>query len=72
LLFINIKINIHKSTILPVLLNGCEILSVTLREESRWRVFENRVLRRMLGPKRAEVTGECGKLNSEDLTDLYS
>ena len=68
----NIKINIYRSIILPVVLNGCEILSLTLREESRLRVFENRVLRRIFGPKRDEVAGEWGKLNSEELNDLYS
>jgi hypothetical protein len=43
-----------------------------LREEHRLRVFENRVLRRIFGPKRDEVTGECGKLHNEELRDLYS
>jgi hypothetical protein len=46
---------------LPVVLNGREPLSPTPREESRWRVFENRVLRRIVGPKREEVTGEWGR-----------
>jgi hypothetical protein len=54
----NVKIRIHKTTILPVVLYGCEISSLTLKEEHRLRVFENRVLRRMFGPKRDEVTGE--------------
>jgi hypothetical protein len=43
-----------------------------LREELRLRVFESRVLRRILGPKRDEVTGECRKLHNEELNDLYS
>jgi hypothetical protein len=43
-----------------------------LREERRLRVFENRVLRRIFGPKRDEVTGECRKLHNEELNDLYS
>jgi hypothetical protein len=43
-----------------------------LREECRLRVFENRVLRRIVGPKRDEVTGEWGKLHNEELSDLYS
>jgi hypothetical protein len=47
-------------------------LSLILREERRLRVFENRVLRRMFGPKRDEVTGEWGKLQNEKLRDLYS
>jgi len=50
---------------------GCETWSLTLREEHRLRVFENRVLRRVFGPKRDEVTGEWRKLHNEDLNDLY-
>jgi hypothetical protein len=45
---------------------------LTLREEHRLRVFENRVLRRISGPKRDEVTGECEKLHNEEFHDLYS
>jgi hypothetical protein len=51
---------------------GCEIWSLTLREERRLRVFESRMLRRIFGPKRDEVTGEWRKLNNEELHDLYS
>jgi hypothetical protein len=51
-----VKIKIYKSIILPVDLYGCETWSLTLREEHRLRVFENRVLRRIFGPKRDEVT----------------
>jgi hypothetical protein len=47
-------------------------LSLTLREEHRLRVFENRVLRRIFGPKRDEVTGEWWKLHNEELHNLYS
>jgi hypothetical protein len=47
-------------------------LSLTLREEHRLRVFENRVLRRIFGPKRDEVTGEWIKLHNQELRDLYS
>jgi sorting nexin-29 len=54
----NLKIRICKTIILSVVLYGCETWSVTLREEHRLRVFENRVLRRVFGPKRDEVTGE--------------
>jgi len=50
----------------------CETLSLTLREERRLRVFENRVLRRLFGPKRDEVTGEWRKIHNEELNDLYS
>jgi hypothetical protein len=62
----NIKIRIYKSIILPVVLYGCETWSLTLREEHRLRVFENRVLR-MFGPKRDEVTGGWRKLHKEEL-----
>jgi hypothetical protein len=55
-----------------VVLNGCETWSLILREECRLRVFENRVLRKVFGPKRDEVTGEWRKLNNEELNDLYS
>jgi hypothetical protein len=58
----NLKIKIYRTVILLVVLNGCETWSLTLREERRLRVFENRVLRRISGPKRDEVTGECRKL----------
>jgi len=50
--------DIYRTIILPVILYGCETWSLTLREERRLRVFENRVLRRVFGPKREEVTGE--------------
>ena len=52
--------------------DGYETWSLTLREECRLRVFENRVLRRVFGPKRHEVTGEWTKLHNEELRDLYS
>jgi hypothetical protein len=51
---------------------GCETWSLTLREEHRLRVFENRVLRRIFGPKRDEVTGDRRKLHNEELHNLYS
>jgi hypothetical protein len=56
-----LKIRIHTNIILPVILYGCETWSLTLREEHRLRVFENRVLRRTCGPKRDEVTGGLRK-----------
>ena len=59
----NLKIKIHRSIILPVVLYGCETWSLILREERRLRVFENRVLRRVFGPKRDEVRGEWRKLH---------
>ena len=51
---------------------GCETWSLTLTEECRLRVFESRVLRKLFGPKRDEVTEEWRKLHSEELNDLYS
>ena len=54
----NLKIKIYRTIILPDVLYGCETWSLTLREERRLRVFENRMLRRVFGPKRDEVTGE--------------
>jgi hypothetical protein len=68
----NVKVKIYKTIILPVLLYGCETWSLTLREEHRLSVFENRVQRRIFGPKRDEVTGEWRKLHSEELHNLYS
>jgi hypothetical protein len=55
-----------------VVLYGCETWSLTLKEEHRLRVFENRVLRRIFGLKSNEVTGEWRKLHNEELGDLYS
>jgi hypothetical protein len=57
---------------LPVVLYGCETWSLTLREEQRLRVFENRVLRRIFRPKRDEATGDWRRLHNEELDDLYS
>jgi hypothetical protein len=54
----NLKIKIYRTTILPVVLYGYDTWSLTLREERRLRVFENRVLRRVFGPMRDEVTEE--------------
>jgi hypothetical protein len=62
----NLKIRIHKTIILPVVLYGCETWSLKLREEHRLAVFENRVLRRIFGPKRDEVTGEWRKPRIEE------
>jgi hypothetical protein len=53
----NLKIKIYRTIILPIILYGCETWSLTLKEERRLSVFENRVLRRIFGPKRDEVTG---------------
>jgi hypothetical protein len=61
----DIQIKIYKIVILPVVLFGCKTWSLTLREERRLRVFENRVLRRIFGPKRHEETGGRRKLHNE-------
>jgi len=66
----NLKIN--RTIILPVILYGCETWLLILRDECRLRMYENRVLRRIFGPKRKEVTGEWRKLQNEELTALYS
>jgi hypothetical protein len=55
-----------------VVLYGCEILSLTLRKEHRLRVYENRSLRRIFGPKRDKVTGDWRKVHNEELHNLYS
>jgi hypothetical protein len=68
----NVKVKIYKTIILPVVLYGCETSPLTLREEHRLRVFEFRVLRRIFGPKRDEITGEWRKLHSGELHNLYS
>jgi hypothetical protein len=68
----NLKIGIYTTIILPVVLYGYETWSLTLREEHRLGVFENRMLRRIFGPKRDEVTGEWRKLHNEELLDLHS
>jgi len=54
----NLKFKIYRTVILPVVLYGCETWSLTFRMERRLRVFENRVLRKVFGPKRDEVTGD--------------
>ena len=66
----NLKIRIHETVILPVVLYGCETWFLTLRKERRQRVFENRTLRRIFGPKR-DAIGEWKRLNDEDLHSLY-
>ena len=68
----NLKIKIYRTVILPVILYGCKTWSLTLKEERRLRVFENRMLMRIFGPKRDAVTGEWRKLHNEELNGLYS
>ncbi|KAJ4451051.1 hypothetical protein ANN_02487 [Periplaneta americana] len=62
----------YKTVILPVVLYGCETWTLTLREEHRLRVFENKVLRKIFGAKRDEVTGEWRKLHNTELHALCS
>jgi hypothetical protein len=69
---VKLKIKIHRTIILPVGLYGCETWSLTLREERKLKVCENRVLKRVFGPKSDEVTGEWRKLHNEELNDVYS
>jgi hypothetical protein len=66
------NVRIYKTIILPVVLYGCETWSLTVREEHKLRMFENRVLRRIFGPKREGVTGGWRKLHNEELHNLYS
>ena len=69
---VGVPIKWYRNVILLVVLYGCETWSLTLREERRTRVFDSRVLRRIFGPKRDEVTGEWRKVRKEELRDLYS
>jgi hypothetical protein len=68
----NVKVKLYKTIIVPVVLYGCETWSVTLGEEHRLRVFENRVLWGIFGPKGDEITGEWRKLHNGELDNLYS
>jgi hypothetical protein len=70
-MFKNLNITTYKAVLLLVVLCGCEICHLTLREEHRLRVFENRVTRRMFGPKRDDVMGEWRKLHNEELHNMY-
>jgi hypothetical protein len=65
-------IRVYTTIILPVVLYGCETWSLTQREDQRLRVFENRVLRRIFGPKRDDATGEWRRLHTDELNDLCS
>jgi len=71
MLYKNLNIAFYRTIILPMVLYGCETWSLTLREESKLWLFENRVLRRILGPRRDKVTEEWRKLHNEELNDLY-
>jgi hypothetical protein len=66
-----LKIKIYNIIIMPVVLYGYEAWSITLREERRLRLFENRILRRLFEPKRDE-NGEWRRLQNEEIHSLYS
>jgi hypothetical protein len=68
----NLEVTIYKTIILPLVLCGCETWSLTLRERHGLRMSENRVMRRIFGPKRDKVTGECRKLHNREFHNLYS
>jgi hypothetical protein len=70
LLYKNLKIKIHKITILPVVLYRCETWSLTLREELRLRMSENKVLRRIFGPKREKVAGSWRRMCNGELKQI--
>jgi len=72
LLHKNLKIKILRNLILPEVVYGCETWLLTMREERRLSVFQNRVMRRIFGPKRDEVKREWRKLHNEELNNLYS
>jgi hypothetical protein len=67
----NVKIKIYRTIILPVVSYGCETWSLTFREGGRLKVLENRVLRRIFGPKRDEVTGKWRRLRNKELYAVY-
>jgi hypothetical protein len=68
----NVKVRTYKTIILPVVLYGCKTWSLTLWEEYKLRVLQNRVLRRIFGPKMDGVTGGWRNLHNEELRNLYS
>ena len=67
-----LKVKTYKTIILPVVLFGCETWSLTLKEEHRLRMFENKVLRKIFGANKDEITGEWRKLHNAELHALYS
>ena len=68
----HLKINVHRTLILPVVLCGCEIWSLKLREERRLRLFENEAFLEKVWASEGDVTGQWGKLHNEELNDLYT
>jgi hypothetical protein len=69
-MFLTLKIKIYKTIISLFVLYGCEVWSLTLREERRLRTFENRILRQIFGPKR-DANGEWRRLHNEEFHSLY-
>ena len=67
-----LKVKTYKTIILPVVLYGCETWSLTLKAEHRLRVFENKILRKIFGAKKDEITGGWRKLHNAELHGLYS
>jgi hypothetical protein len=67
----NTKIKIYRTIVSPVVLYGCETWCLILREARKLRVSENRVLKKVFGPKTDEVTGQWRRLYNEELCDLY-
>jgi hypothetical protein len=67
----NVKFKIYRTTILPVVLFGCETWPLILKEEHRLRAFENRVLRKIFGPKTDEAMEESTKMHNGELRNLY-
>jgi hypothetical protein len=67
----NLKIKIYRNIMLPVVLYGCETWPLTMREKRRLKMTKNRVMRRIFGRKRDEVTGKWIKLHNNELNDLY-
>jgi hypothetical protein len=72
LTFSSEKIKIFETIILPLVVYGCETWSLTIREEHRLRMSENRALRRIFGSKREEVAGDWRRLHNEELYNLYT
>jgi len=68
----NVKIKIYRTIILPVAFYGCETCSLKLREGGRLRVFENKVLKRIFGPRRDNLMGDWRRLHNEEINILYS
>jgi hypothetical protein len=68
----NLRLKVHKTIILLIVLYGCETSSLTQGEEHRLRVFENRMVRRIFGPKREEVAEGWGRLQNKELHSLYT